>query len=110
VSAQATNETKVVFPSINLARGLIRIWIVGTILWSSYWVFWYIDHCRFYPQQIACWNSSRNYYYDNQEFPLAFLGWTIGAPMMALLIGALALWVGRWIAKGFRPSQPQAGE
>ena len=34
----------------------------------------------------------------------------IGVPVLVFVFGALVIWVGRWVAKGFRPSQPQAGE
>jgi hypothetical protein len=38
------------------------------------------------------------------------LEFAIATPILAFLLGAMALWIGRWIAKGFRPSEPQAGE
>jgi hypothetical protein len=49
-------------------------------------------------------------YYTPDGFFTAVTEATFGVPIAAFLIGAVALWVGRWVAKGFRPSQHQAGE
>jgi hypothetical protein len=34
----------------------------------------------------------------------------IGALVLIFLIGAVALWIGRSVANGFRPAEPQTGE
>jgi hypothetical protein len=106
-SVPRASKHKGALVKLNLAEGLFRIWVVGTILWSLYSIFDYFGRCHFYPNEINCRYRSNDYLvYNRGEFSAVFLGWTIGVPIGAFLIGVVALRVGRWIAKGFRPSQP----
>ena len=32
-------------PHVDLLRGLFRLWIVIELLWSAYWIFYFVAHC-----------------------------------------------------------------
>ena len=80
--------------------------------WIVCLVGYYSSKCSFYPGYIKYWNATRTDYYPYTYAELSEIILTpmIGTPLLVFLLGALALRVGRWIAKGFRPSQSQAGE
>ena len=97
---------------INLACGLRRAWLVGSLLWMTYLVYYYDSRCDFYTDYIKYWNASRTDYYPYtyHEFVVTAIKSVIGVPALAFILGTIALRVGSWIAKGFRPSEPQVGE
>jgi len=99
---------------MNLPRGLRRAWLVATILWVVYWLGYYFVGCKYYPAGVVanafpytqCYNVS---YYTYIELFAAILKSMIGIPVLVFVLGAVVLWVGPWIAKGFRPSDHRFG-
>jgi hypothetical protein len=55
--------------------------------------------CSFYTTNEYC-----------AQYFMALIEAVIGIPVLVFVFGTLVLWVSRWIAKGFRPSEPHAGE
>ena len=99
---------------VNLARGLRRIWIAGTIPWIVYCLYHYSTKCFIYPEAIRCWSLRGNSYsydgYTTVQYFMTLIEAAITPPVLVFVLGTVIFWVGRWIAKGFQPSQPQAGE
>jgi hypothetical protein len=91
---------------VNLARGLCRAWLVGSLLWIIYWSWRYYKYCHHdFSEYFLCYfGGGPSTYYTNERFYTELLEFVIGTPVLVFLLGAVALCVGRWIAKGFRPS------
>jgi hypothetical protein len=83
--------------SINLRRGLFRIWILISSIWIIYCLTVYLYGCH---SGYACFFFSLG-----SRSPIYFdIGtWLIGIPALAFVIGLVAC----WIIDGFRRSSPQ---
>ena len=100
---------------VNLARGVRRIWVIGTALWIPYSIYHYRITCSFYfyPKFIRCPSLHGDIDYTTNQYYVQYfmtlIEKAIGVPILVFVLGTVVLWVGRWVAKGFRPSQPQTG-
>jgi hypothetical protein len=110
ISGAFASETGVAM-TINLARGLRRTWLVGTISWIAYACWHYFGHCgipgglSYTRDKIRCdFGGEFIIYYPQTEFFAKLLELVIGIPVLAFVVGAWAMWAGKWIAKGFGPS------
>jgi hypothetical protein len=92
---------------VNFAGGLRRIWIIGTILWIACSLYHYGTTCSVYPEAIHCWSLRGYYDYTFVQFFMTLIETEIGIPVLVFAFGTVVLWVGRWVAKGFQPSQHQ---
>jgi hypothetical protein len=114
------SELNDILVKMNLARGLLRIWLVGTVSWLIYSAIHYYGDCVYhaitwrrepYPN-IVCSRSfgfKREIYYLQENYVIDILVYVLGVPILAFVLGVAVLLASRWIAKGFRPSQePQA--
>jgi hypothetical protein len=74
----------------NLARGLYRIGVIGAILWIAYSLYHY--------------DNNWCIIYDIVVFYMTFIEPVIGVPVFSfvLIFGTMILWVGLWVANGFR--------
>ena len=97
---------------INHARGLRRAWLVGSLFWIIYWSWRYCRYCHHdFPEYFLCYvGGGPSTYYTTERFYTELPEFVIGAPVLIFLLGAVALWIGRWVANGFRPAEPQTGE
>jgi hypothetical protein len=97
---------------INLVRGLRRAWLIGSLLWIIYWSWHYYDAClRDSSEYFWCYfNGISPTYYTHEHFFTELLEFAIGTPVLVFILGAVALWIGRWVAKGFRPSESQGDD
>jgi hypothetical protein len=87
--------------------------MVGVIPWIAYSLWYYFGNCTPYTDSsIHCYFDSKSMptYYTPGKFFSDLIVSITDVPILAFLVGAVALRVGSWIAKGFRPSQPQPGE
>ena len=92
--------------------------MVVTILWMVYWLGYYFVGCKYHPKYWSSYSSNafpytqcsfgieyyNGVYYTYEELFTAILKPMIGIPVVVFVLGAVVLWVGSWIAKGFRPS------
>lgn len=75
---------------MNLARGLFRVWVVGSVIWTGYWLWDWVLICQFT--------------FDPPERCLRPVPWE-GLAIIVLLYPVLALLAGRvliWMVRGFR--------
>src|SRR5271166_142243 len=82
--------------NINLARGLHRTWVVCLILWVIYWTEVYDSSCSSWDQgTIKCdFNPFHAYYFYGAG---NIIEWFFGIPILIYILGAVALWAGRWV-------------
>lgn len=77
---------------MNLRRGLLRLWIVGSVGWAGY-VFLDSGALSCLVGEAAPWCNYRNGHY--------YIALAIGCVLPPALVG-LAILVTAWIAAGFR--------
>jgi hypothetical protein len=103
--------------AVNWRQGLLRIWLVGAVIWTGgvavtqfYYLNAYIKICvaaciatpeRPFDQ---CWQGMVRLIGYEEETRLKM--WALisfGGAALSLIIGALTLWTAAWILRGFKP-------
>ena len=87
---------------MNTARGLRRLWVVATVVWLIHSAWFYHVHCQIArPQYSHDWffecSGGEQHYYSAAEllFPIFLV------PVLLFILGLIALWVVRWVVRGF---------
>jgi hypothetical protein len=90
--------------------GIFRFWLIGTVLWITYWAYQYATNCEFTSGLVVCnsysilfdrlWSAgilhNRNNYPWQTYWDL--IECLIEIPMLALALGIAA----KWVIRGFR--------
>jgi hypothetical protein len=94
---------------MNYRRGLIRAWILGSLLWATGWLAYIWQSCI--PQDDGGGVFCRTSLLDGWMAQPQFFGFSeygiivatgISVPMVCLLVG-WGIW---WVARGFRGRRP----
>jgi len=76
---------------MNIRRGLIRVWIVGSVVWAVYIPLFFIGVAPPYaPMPVASCTDS---------------GWCIAFTIIPIAATWAALYIGFWVASGFKGKQ-----
>jgi hypothetical protein len=80
---------------INWRRGLIRLWLLASVLWAGYWVYKLQLSCAFW---FAPWcESPLHVDWPNQSMALGLALILLSGPVLVLLLGLVTIWA----IKGF---------
>jgi hypothetical protein len=88
---------------MNWSRGLLRLWMVASLLWIGFWTYWRDVPCALgFNYFGAKWWCGDHFVAPPAGYILDITGETflimLGVPLLVLVLGILA----RWIAEGFR--------
>ncbi len=90
--------------NVNLWRGLIRLWIVGSLMWVVCLTGYALINCSTLPSgyssiSLYCPSSTgRAHYFADDIAVIVFSG-----PLAALIGSSIIIWAVLWVLRGFKP-------
>jgi len=76
----------------NLRRGLFLVWIVVSLLWMGWNIWYFFDLDCLFGLSARCYSRITLNSYDPVNHYLVFALKAFGLPLSALVVGAVAFW------------------
>jgi hypothetical protein len=95
---------------MSIGRGLLRFWLIGTVLWVAYWAYQYATNCDFTAGLVVCkpnsilfdrfWSAGLVHNRNNDPWQTYWdlIECLIEIPIFVLAVGIVA----KWAIRGFR--------